>query len=392
MAAGEKPYRVYRGGRTKGKVPLERRPEPRRPRRGSGGDGAGPARRSLGAPRRRWSWRRRILVTLGVLLLVLIAWGVAGWLSVRSGVKEANGRLPAGARSTLAPQDGLLLSSSTNILLLGTDHSSHAQRSGLRHSDSILLLHTDPDRHRLAYLSIPRDLRVSIPGYGEDKINAAMQIGGPSLAIRTVSAFTGLPVNHVVIVDFGQFVDLVDAVGGIDVDVPAPILSDKFDCPYSAARCQTWRGWRFEKGRQHLDARRALIYSRIRVNQLNPGESDLTRGERQQQVLQALTSKLVSTGTFFRLPFVGADLIKPIATDLSAWQLTQLGWVRFRASDGRTLHCRLGGEDFGNGYLSSSPHNRGVISMVTGDSAPQPPPPGSGPFGPGCVVGSAHFK
>jgi len=391
MAAGEKPYRVYRGGRAKGTVPLDRRAEPRRPRRG-GADGRPPGAGIARRPRRHWSTRRKILVVLGVVVLALVAWAVAGWLSVRSGVEKANARLPAGTGAALARQDGLLLSNPTNILLLGTDHSLIAERTGLRHSDSILLLRTDPDRHRLAYLSIPRDLRVPIPGHGEDKINAAMQIGGPALALRTVSAFTGLPVNHVVIVDFVQFVDLIDAVGGIDVDVPAPILSDRFDCPYTAERCTTWRGWRFEKGRQHMDAHRALIYSRIRVNQLNPAESDLTRGERQQQVLQALTSKLVGAGTFFRLPFVGSDLVQPIATDLSAWQLTQLAWVRFRASGSHTLHCRLGGEDFGNGYLSSSPHNRGVISMVTGDSAPQPPPPGSGPFGPGCVVGSAHFR
>src|SRR5215212_7778806 len=108
-----------------------------------------------------------------------------------------------------------------------------------------MLLRADPKAHRIVYLSLPRDLRAAIPGYGEAKINAAMQIGGPKLAIKTVNAFTGLTVNHVVLVDFGSFVSLIDAVGGIDVNVPRPILSNRFDCPFSTNhRCQRWEGWR----------------------------------------------------------------------------------------------------------------------------------------------------
>ena len=116
---------------------------------------------------------------------------------------------------------------------------------------------------------LPRDLRASIPGYGDQKINAAMQIGGPKLAIETVDALfgTALRINHVVVVDFGSFEKLIDAVGGIDVNVPENILSNRFDCPYPASKCASWRGWRFDKGAQHMDGHRALIYSRIRENQ-----------------------------------------------------------------------------------------------------------------------------
>jgi LCP family protein required for cell wall assembly len=387
---GEKPYRVYRGGRTKGKVPLQRRADaPRRPSAGPDGDGRGrdPVRRR---PRRRWSWKRRIGIGVLVLVLFLIVWGVVGYLSVRGGVKDANARLSPGAGATLAKQDGLLLSHSSNILLLGTDHSANESRTGLRHSDSIMLLRTDPSRHRLTFLSIPRDLRVSIPGYGEDKINAAFQIGGAPLAIRTVAGFTGVPINHVVIIDFGEFEKLIDAVGGVDINVPAPIQSDKFDCPYSATRCQSWDGWHFRAGTQHMNARRALIYSRIRVNQLNPAENDLTRGERQQAVTQAVLGKLASVGSFFRLPFSGGDMVKPLTTDLTTNQLMQLAWVKWRA--GHTLRCRLGGSDQGGGFITGNEDNLAVIQMVLGNSAPQPPRPGSGPYGPGCISGDEHFK
>jgi anionic cell wall polymer biosynthesis LytR-Cps2A-Psr (LCP) family protein len=142
---------------------------------------------------------------------------------------------------------------------------------------------------------------------------------------------------------------------------------------------------------------RALIYSRIRENQLDPSESDVTRGERQQAVLQATLHRLTTVHTFTRLPFIGGDVFKPLTTDLSAWEVMQLGWNMKRANAGHALHCRLGGTGYDDPQLGSviqpTEENFGVIHMFTGDSAPQPPLPGSGPYGPGCVVGSTtNFK
>jgi anionic cell wall polymer biosynthesis LytR-Cps2A-Psr (LCP) family protein len=194
-----------------------------------------------------------------------------------------------------------------------------------------------------------------------------------------------LPINHVVVVNFGQFKDLIDALGGVTIDVPKPILSDKFDCPYTATKCESWKGWRFAKGNQHMSAERALIYSRVRVNQLDPSESDITREARQQAVLQAVMSKMTSPGTMVGLPFHGSKLVKPLSTDLTASQLLQLGWVKFRSSNGSSVHCRLGGDFGAGGNGSPSEDNRGTIAMFLG-SAPQPPPPGE-PFAPGCVTG-----
>ena len=387
MAAQDKPYRVYRGGRTKGKVPTLPPPE-RAPRR----DGRRAAARAPMAQEqpervRRVSWGRRIGIAIVVLLVMVLVWAVASFLAVRSGVREANARLDDGTRATLAPDTGSLLSTTSVILLLGTDHSETiADRQGARRSDSIMLVRTDPRRGRLTFLSIPRDLQVEVPGVGTQKINAAAQFGGPALAIRTIRAFTGVRVNHVAVVDFGDFEELVDALGGITIDVPEPILSKRFDCPYpTEERCARWEGWRFAAGKQKMDGRRALIYSRIRVNQLDPAESDLTRGERQQAVTQAIMRRMLSPVTLAKMPFVGDELTAPVATDLSSWQFTQLAWVKFRADDGRSVHCRLGGEDSG-GTLIPTEENRNVVSMFLGVSAPQPPAPGS-LFAPGCRVG-----
>ncbi len=388
MAASreEKPYRVYRGGRVKGKVPTV--PRPTRERGGDGNgrrDYRGPGARRPATGWRSWGWKRWTLLTVLFLFLVLVVWIVVAYLSFRSGVKDANKRLPESARLALQPDHGMMLSHSSNILLLGTDHSLNASRSGDQHSDSIMLLRTDPKHNRLYYLSIPRDLRVpDIPGHGPDKINAAFQIGGPRLAARTVHEYTGLEINHIVVVNFHSFSKLIDEVGGIDVNVPAPILSNRFDCPYKTnERCARWKGWRFRKGKQHMNGYRALIYSRVRENRLNPRDNDITRGARQQQVMQALTSKLASAGTFFKLPFIGGDLLKPLATDLSPTEFVQLGWVKFRA--GTTYHCRLGGTWTGS-YIEPSEDNLPVIRMVLGQSAPQPPPPNGDTYPPGCFV------
>ncbi len=397
MASGEKPYRVYRGGRDKGKVPLTR--SDREKRHAVRSDGRAPGR-IVEKRRRLWlGWSRRRWTLVGVLGLVVLflAWGAAGYLSVSSGVSAANARLPKGVRPVLAPDNGLLYSNPTTILLLGTDHATGkgaAGRSADQHSDSITILRTEPGRHRLVYLSIPRDLRTTIPGYGAQKINAAMQFGGPKLAVRTVDQLLGssLQINHVVMVDFNQFEKLIDAIGGITVNVPENILSNRFDCPYpTQQRCLQWKGWRFNKGPTHMSGHQALIFSRIRENQLDPAWTDFARQHDQQLVEQAVLHKLSSPSLFFGLPFSGSSLLAPIATDLSTWQLLQLAWVKFRSSNGNTLHCRLGGTAEtvgGQDYIVGNEQNIQVLDEVLGRSAPQPPAKGN-LYAPGCTVGSS---
>lgn len=384
MPEGEKPYRVYRGGRVKGKLPALPKPasQPRK-------DGKGAPKRLIPKPKRR-RFGRWFALAFGLFLAFVTAWSLASYFSFRDGVKAANARLPRAARAALDHQDGLLLTHSTTILMLGSDHAATAARAGDQHSDSMMLVRTDPSHHRIVYLSIPRDLLVEVPGHGTSKINAAMQIGGPALAIRTVRKLTGLLINHLVVVDFGSFRDLIDELGGVTVDVKAPIHSSRFDCPFKTqAQCLEWSGWRFAKGPQHMNGERALIYSRVRENSLDPNDNDITRAERQQQVLQAIAAKLASLGTLVQLPFIGGDLLEPLATDLTPGQLLELGWVKFRSGSGSALHCRLGGTSDNNGStITPDDLDRAVIAMVTGDSAPQPPPPGSGTFGPGCVIGN----
>jgi LCP family protein required for cell wall assembly len=382
MAREEKPYRVYKGGRTKGKVPAPARPE--RSQRSSAGRSDGGRGRARGR-RTPGAWRHRLVWLVPAFVVLLVLWGIGSYLAFGGGVADANKRLPPAAAAALTKQSGLLLSQETNILLLGTDHARVSGREGDQHSDSIMIIHTDPDRHRIVFLSLPRDLLVQIPGYGDQKINAAYQMGGPSLAIRTIHEFTGIEIDHVAIVDFANFRDMIDALGGVDVDNPRPIRSNRFDCPFKTqAQCESWQGWNFKKGTIHLSGHKALIYSRIRENQLDASESDVTRGQRQQAVMQAVMSKLTSPATALKMPFMGGKLMKPIATDLTAGQFVQIGWLKIR---GHVLRCRLGGDPESTSaglVLSPNERNREVLAMVFGQSAPQPPPPGQ-PFEGGCT-------
>jgi polyisoprenyl-teichoic acid--peptidoglycan teichoic acid transferase len=379
MAREDKPYRVYKGGRATGGVPtLTRRPRPASPKPPADGRpseyrGPGPVKRE-----RRWGAGRIVLLAVILTTLLLLGWTIAGYLAVRSGVQEANDRLGERAKAQLAPQDGLMISTPSTILVVGSDHSTHPTRRGNRLADSIMLIRTDPEHHRLSYLSIPRDLQVDVPGFGHDKVNSALPLGGPSLMIRTIREAFGFEINHIIVLDMTSFKDVIDALGGIDVDVRSPAVT-KHECPYpSAQRCRRWTGWRFGRGIQHMDGKRARIYARIRNNDLAPGEGDLNRTGRQQQVLQATLGKMVGVGTFVRLPFIGDELVSPLATDLTTPQVFQLGWLRFRASKDSTMYCRLGVSGDGD-------DNAAVLLMFTGRSAIQPPSPISGA---GCLRGT----
>ena len=131
---------------------------------------------------------------------------------------------------------------------------------------------------------------------------------------------------------------------------------------------------------------RTLMAAGVRTIRLDPSDTDISRGTRQQAVADAVGHRIASFRTYLRLPFMGDQIAAPLATDLSAWELAQLGWVRFRAGSG-SLHCRLGGDPStvgGESVLLGSDDNVSVIAMWLGRSAPLPPPKGT-LYGAGCT-------
>jgi LCP family protein required for cell wall assembly len=344
-----------------GQAPPRRRP-PAPSRRPSGPQGP--------KPRRRFPVRRALLIGIPALLVLLVAWVAYGYVQFSNSMDKANKRISPATRAQLTP-GGSILSSPSTILVLGSDRRPGETSS---RSDSILLLRSDPGKGTMAELSIPRDLRVEVPGVGPGKINSAYAAGGAPLAIKTVRDLVGVPINHVVLVDFGGFRRLIDALGGVTINNPEKIISNSFDGTV----------WRFAKGTIHLDGRHALAYSRVRENTLNPADNDLTRGLRQQRVLSAMASSLASPSSLFSLPSIGRAIADPLSTDLSANDLLELGWRKERSS--RTLHCHLGGTPAGfSTELIGGEENRQVVEMWLGHSAPQPPPPGNS-LAPGCTI------
>ncbi len=176
------------------------------------------------------------------------------------------------------------------------------------------------------------------------------------------------------------------------MNVPENILSNRFDCPYSTAtRCQQWQGWRFHKGVQHMNGHTALIYSRIRENRLDPAWTDFTRGQHQQagdagDAEQAREPVDVLPTAVRRQRASRADHDRPVDVGLPA---ARLGEVPRRATSPLPAR-RLG--DAATAYITSTQENIQVVQEVLGNSAPQPPAPGSGLFGPGCVTGNQKFK
>jgi LCP family protein required for cell wall assembly len=206
---------------------------------------------------------------------------------------------------------GTLLTGST-ILVLGSDQRTEgtkepgATTSGPSRSDSILLLHVGFATVRK--LSIPRDSYV--PGLG--KINSAYAQDGAAGAIRTVERFmgNGLQVNHVILVSFENFPKLIDALGGIDITLEHCLKSNRFG----------GKRIKLSAGDNHLTGREALRFARVRENRCAPNEDDRARAARQQQVLSAMRSKIVSPvhwpSTLVRLPLISWEAPRTLPSDM----------------------------------------------------------------------------
>jgi LCP family protein required for cell wall assembly len=261
-----------------------------------------------------------IAARVGVLLLVVVlGWAGLGYLALSGAASEANKRISAGARAALTDPKGGLLGTPENTLIIGSD--ADRDRSGAR-ADTLMVMRTDPDAGRIRYLSIPRDLRVEVPGVGHVKIGEAFAYRGNRGVIRAIRDEIGLPIHHIMVIDFKGVSKMVDAVGGISLDNPFELR----ECEYPGGRRVS-----FSKGRIELDGAQALVYSRVRKC-----DGDVERARRQQLVVAALKSKVLSWSSLPAAPWRGARMVRAISTDLSAMDLAKLGWLQGRLkTDGK---------------------------------------------------------
>ena len=217
---------------------------------------------------------------------------------------------------------GFPLTSANNVLVLGSDRRQKTSRepgantSGPSRSDSIMLIRTGAGH--AARLSIPRDTIVDIPGHGMQKINAAYAFGGPALSISVIKHYLGVPINHIVEVNFENFPQLIDATGGVHYNGDYVISGI-----YGGFRNGVFT-LRLHKGHYHLDGKAALALARTRENLCHPNETDLQRAERQQALFSAMRGKLVSFESFLRLPWIAWNAPPAIISDMSGESLIAL--------------------------------------------------------------------
>jgi LCP family protein required for cell wall assembly len=209
-----------------------------------------------------------------------------------------------------------------NLLLLGTDQRENERDSP--RSDTLIVLTLDPATHSAGIVSLPRDLWVPIPGYGNERINAAFELGerekpsgGPELARKTVEQFLGIPIHHYALIGFTGFERLVDQVGGVLIDVERPIKDNEYpDQNYSLRRIF------FQPGLQRMDGFTALTYVRTRH-----ADSDFGRARRQQQFLLALRQQALQLNLLPKLPRLLNSLSDAIRTDLRPQEIVALARV-----------------------------------------------------------------
>lgn len=213
-----------------------------------------------------------------------------------------------------------------NVLLLGIDR--RPGETFPARADAIIVARIEPERRRVALLSLPRDLVAPIPGWGWSRINAASVYGelnpalggGVALTRRTISEFLSIPIDYTVTVDFTGFIGAIDAIGGVTIDVPVELydpLYPTMDYRYTVAH--------FRPGIQHMDGARALMYARIRHM-----DSDWERMKRQQAVIIAALAQVREQNVVGRLESIAASMTALrgyVTTDIPETQLLGLAWA-----------------------------------------------------------------
>jgi LCP family protein required for cell wall assembly len=294
-------------------------------------DGYGPPQRGDGyppPPRRRK--RRRPGRTIGIVLLVLLVVLAGTYFWVDSSLNRVEALADYPGRPAEA--------AGTNWLIVGSD-----SREGLtqeekdklvtgdtegQRTDTMLIAHLPDNDTPATLVSVPRDSNVEIPGNGTSKINAAFSIGGPKLLVQTIEQATGLRIDHYAEINFAGFAKMVDAVGGVEIDIPKTIKDNA-------------TGVTIKAGLQELDGAQALAFVRTRKSAATP-RSDLDRVVNQRKFIGALASEVASPATLLN-PFAVIPLLSAVPDALTVddgdhlHNLAGLGFAMGGISDGGTI-------------------------------------------------------
>jgi LCP family protein required for cell wall assembly len=350
------------------------------------------------APPRRWS-PRGALKWLG---LAALAWVLLSFLAFAVSAQIQSFKLSGEAKSALHG-DPLLLPKAQTILVIGTDarppdtqepgaapsrecfeqqahgDAPHGKCSiGEFRADTLMLIRAGGGAFRK--LSIPRDSYAEIPGQAPTKINAAYAFGGAAAQIEAVEGFLGLQIDHVAIIDFTGFEDLIDAVGGVEVDLPHKLCAD---ISGGAGGGQGGVTLRLHKGENTLDGQKALAYSRVREPSECPGPgksafslgyNDFDREKAQQAVINGIKGRLTDPlrlpYNFVKGPIIGWDAPKAFVSDMGFLTMPQLVLAAGIGGSGDTyVLCAGANAGCGNGpdgsvEVPDSVRRRAVKSLL----------------------------
>ena len=237
--------------------------------------------------KKKWPW---------ILASIFVLAAIAGAIFASSGFFDEK-VLPR-----VAEEGMLVAKDKSSIMIMGIDQRD----DDVGRSDTLMIATIDPKKDQASLLSIPRDTRVKVKGYGFDKINAAYAYGGHKLTQDTVEKFLGVPMNHYVIINIQAFQRIIDAIGGIDINVEKRMYySDPWDDDGGLVID-------LQKGEQHMDGKTAITYVRYRDE-----EGDIGRVHRQQNFMKALMDKMVSPAIIPQIPSIIKEVLSSVKTDLS---------------------------------------------------------------------------
>lgn len=263
--------------------------------------------------------------------MLVVFWVVLSAVLFFISASRDSGNLPGGKATEAAlTSAGPILFTPNNLLILGLDtrptNGYSSKEGGLSASnfneadantDSIMIWRIGGGVSRR--LSIPRDTLVEVPGCGEQKINAAWSCGGPKETIQVVENFTGIKINHMIVVDFANFPKFINDIGGVTVDIKTRICSN-----ISGGAANGGFTLNLSPGERHLNGTQALTLARTRENSCNLAYDDYQRQATQQRILNGIKHQLFTASAFFHLPWAAWDAPGVLQTDMGPLSLMQL--------------------------------------------------------------------
>lgn len=270
---------------------------------------------------KKWLWGTALTLVITVIgVVVYYGYSIVHFANSISTASSASSTSNNDSGSTPTPDTPAAVipkwdgEERVNILLIGGD--SRGDDAG--RSDSVMVASIDPVSKKTHLFSVLRDTYVEIPGHGKSRLNAAFSYGGAELTKQTVSNLLGIPIQHYVYTDFTGFMALVDALGGIEIDVEK-------DMYYTSKADKHMYDIDLKKGLQHMDGKTALQYVRFR----HDATSDFTRTQRQRIFMTELAKKMQSTTSLFKIPEMLEAIAPYIKTDLSPTQMLKLASLGF---------------------------------------------------------------